>query len=622
MTQRPNILCLVSEDCPPWLGAYGDQHAATPNIDRLAREGITYDAAFCTSPVCAPSRFAILTGCHAESCGPAHHMTASAHWSAELLTCPEVLRAQGYYCTNNSKTHYNCDIDPHAIWHESSSKAHWRNRPAGAPFMAIFNTMLTHESCMFDQHSGAVKPDDVTPPAYLPDSEAMREVMASYYNRIAEMDRYMGERLHELEEDGLLDDTIILYYSDHGSPLPRSKRFCYDEGLRVPLIARIPAKWQHLSPHQAGSRVASPVSLIDLFPTIAALVGTGVPDSVQGQPFLGASVQPRNFAFSGRNRMDERNDMVRTLRSARFRYIRNYDPHRIWGQHYAFAWEGAGYQDYERRYLAGTLSPEQKRFWQTKPAEELYNLADDPDEVHNLADDPAHAEMLIAMRQGLDDYLIRINDNGFIPEGMAPQGWHQSRAPGRYPLPQVLKLAGQAISRDPSNLENFLKYLTDPEPVLRYWAAQGVLMLATEGHDLPTEVSSIFESEQDLHIRISLAEALGQADPEPHIRFLTQIVAGTALPRLRLRAIEALTWLPPHPQISLAAVTAAANDSDEYIRGAAEYLRLKLTDEYRPNSPVFRFDMPLSHGHSGLEVIAPAPKHRVQGSLSGNGIGR
>ena len=246
-----------------------------------------------------------------------------------------------------------------------------------------------------------------------------RVTLARHYNCIARMDSFIGERLAELSAAGRDEDTIVFYYSDHGSPLPRSKRFCYDEGLRVPLIVHVPERWRHLVRFEAGTRVATPVSLVDLLATFAALAGCSTPKTFHGRDFLGPDARPRPFAFSGRDRMDEHADTTRTVRSARFRYIRNYAPHRIWGQHYAFAWESPAYRDYERLHLAGHLSGLHDRFWRQKPAEELYDTAADPEAIFNLVGNAQYRAVLDEMRHALDAHMLAIHDCGLIPEGSA-----------------------------------------------------------------------------------------------------------------------------------------------------------------------------------------------------------
>lgn len=598
---RPNFLCLVSEDCPPRLGAYGDRLARTPNLDRLAGEGVTWLVANCTSPVCAPSRFAILTGRHAENVPPAQHMTAFGPFPKGIATYPEVFRAAGYYCTNNSKTHYNCDVDPNTLWDETSGTAHWRNRPAGAPFLAVFNTMLTHESCMFERKDGPVRPQDVTVPAYLPDSDGIRQSLASYYNQIERMDAFMGERLAELEADGAAEDTIVFYYSDHGSPLPRSKRFCYDEGLGVPMIVRVPARWRHLLDEAPGTTVDTPVSLVDLFATFLSAAGLDMVEGLQGQAFLGPKRRERDFAFGGRDRMDERYDLTRTVRSARFRYIRNYAPHRVWGQHYAFAWESKAYQDYETAHIAAQLTPIQERFWQRKPAEELYDIAQDPDATVNLASNPAYVAELERMREALDQHMLDIHDCGFIPEASPAEAWQASRDKAVYPIGEVIALAGRAIARDENNVPKFCQLLSHPSLVMRFWAAQGLLMLAVEGHPMPPQARSAWMSEHEPAVRIALSEALGHAgDGAAQAEYLTGLISSESNPRLRLQALCALTEMPHPADISLPVVAGLVEDEDEYVRGAAACLKLRLEGRYEPSSRIFRYDLFRPTGHSGL----------------------
>jgi arylsulfatase A-like enzyme len=382
---RPNILWLVSEDNSPLIGAYGDRLAHTPAIDALAKQGVLYANAFSNSPVCAPTRFGIITGMYPESCGPAHHMRAQGRIPAFVSGFPKYLRDAGYYCTNNVKTDYNAQLDMEAMWHESSPTAHWRNRPKDAPFFAVFNFMTTHESRMFKDAEGRVRPQDVRVPAYLPDSPEVRQDIASYYNLVEQMDGEVAAHLAALDAAGLAEDTIIFYYSDNGGVLPRSKRYCYDEGLRVPLIARFPAKWAHLAPAAAGTTISAPVSLVDLAPTVLTIAGVDPPAHMQGVSLVRAKSKRAPYVFGMRNRMDERYDMVRTIRDERYRYIRNYAPHRPYGQHQAFEWQMDSYRTWQTEHLAGRLNPVQERFFREKPAEEFYDLVADPPSIASVS---------------------------------------------------------------------------------------------------------------------------------------------------------------------------------------------------------------------------------------------
>lgn len=626
-TRKPNILWLVSEDNNPFIGAYGDRLAHTPTIDALAAAGIRYANAFSNAPVCAPSRFGIITGMYPQSCGPAHHMRAVGRIPAYLQGFPHYLRQAGYYCTNNVKTDYNAPIDPQSLWDESSSKAHWNNRPSGAPFFAVFNSMTTHESQVFKTVAGRVRPDQVRVPAYLPDVPEVRNDIASYYNLMERMDGELSSRLAELEAAGLADDTIVFYYSDNGGVLPRSKRFCYDQGLRTALIVRMPKTWSHLATHAAGSVVEAPVSFIDLAPTVLALAGVQQPAHLQGKAFLGPGAAVSKYSFGMRNRMDERYDMVRTVRDHRYRYIRNYSPHRIGAQHVAFAWQMPAWQAWEAGHRDRKLDTKQEAFWREKPAEEFYDLQADPDQTVNLIDAVAHRPTIEAMRLALDAHMVEVNDNGFIPEGSALEGYDASRAAGAYPLQRVMEIAGQAILRDARNESAFVQSLRDSNEVIRYWAAQGLLMLqrhstslttrdgrADDGHaeseDLTgrahdraappsrtaiegrrySALAKCMAEDASTSVRIVAAEALATlGDASNPVRFLGETLDSHPNVRVRLQALNALTFIGPAAQAVLPAIERAATHKDEYLGNAGRYLALALKGTYTPQSKVFEW---------------------------------
>ena len=585
---RPNILWLVSEDNAPLIGAYGDRLAHTPAIDALARQGVLYANAFSNAPVCAPTRFGIITGMYAESCGPAHHMRAQGRTPAFLQGFPKYLRDAGYYCTNNSKTDYNAALDMGAMWHESSPTAHWRNRPKDAPFFSVFNFMTTHESRMFKETRGKVQPRDVRVPPYLPDSPEVRQDIASYYNLMEQMDGEVAAHLAALESAGLAEDTIVFYYSDNGGVIPRSKRYCYDAGLRVALVSRFPAKWAHLAPASAGSTISAPVSLVDLAPTVLTIVGIDPPSYMQGASLVRAKGM-RTYAFGMRNRMDERYDMVRTVRDERYRYIRNYAPHRPYGQHQAFEWQMESYRAWETEHLAGRLNATQERFFQEKPAEELYDVVADPDQINTLIDAPAHRERIAAMRAALDAHLLAINDNGFIPESSPIEGYDASRGPGAYPLQRVMQVADAAIRRDPRKAAEFAELLTDGNEVIRYWAAQGLLMLKAGAAPAKGALETRFQKDSSPQVRIVAAEALawlGAADPS--VRYLGEVLSTHSDARVRLQAVNALTFIGAPARAVLPIIERAVESADdEYVRSAARYLSFTLHGTYTPSSQVY-----------------------------------
>lgn len=599
---QPNILWIVSEDNNPFIGAYGDRLAHTPVLDRLAHEGILYKNVYSNAPVCAPSRFGILTGVYPESCGPAEHMRARAHLPDFVRTYPELMREAGYFCTNNPKTDYNCDVDPMAIWDRQGSDAHWRDRPKGVPFLSVFNLMTTHESRIFKPTEGRIKPQDVRVPAYLPDLPEIRQDYASYYNLMERMDGEVGARLAELEADGLADDTIVFYYSDNGGVMPRSKRYCYEEGLRCAMIVRVPPKFAHLATQRPGTTVSAPVSFIDLAPTLLSLAGHRAPATMQGHAFLGTRQAPaQRHAFGMRSRMDERYDFVRTVTDGRYRYIRNYAPHRPCGQHQAFAWLAQGYQAYERAFLAGACDAAQRRFFDTRPAEEFYDLETDPDEVSNLAGNPAHSARITAMSRALDMQMLAINDNGFIPEGMSAEGYEASRKPGAYPLKSIMALASSAAHGDPAEAARYAALLTDANPVVRYWAATGLLILKDAAVAVAPAIRAAMRADSVPQVRVVAAETathVGMA--EEGVRTLAALLGADQSDPVRLQAINALTYVAPdQARQVLPAITAAKEDRYMFVRNSAIYLEAILTGSYQPSMKIF--DMEAMHNKGAGE---------------------
>lgn len=586
--RRPNILWILSEDNNPSLGCYGDRVAHTPRLDRLASRGSRFETAYCTSPVCAPSRFSLLTGVHAEAAGPAHHHRAVARMPGGFVGFPQLLREAGYYCTNNAKTDYNADVDLAATWDESGGSAHWRNRPAGVPFFAQITLMTTHESMLFRDTPPATSPEVVRVPPQLPDCPEIRQDLARYYDATEAMDAQVGAILDQLDEDGVADDTIVFYFGDNGGSVAGSKRFLNDRGLRVPLIIAFGENWRRWAPGPPGRAITTPVSQIDLPVTTLALAGIAAPGHMHGQRIAGEAPQWRRYVFGQRGRMDERYDLQRAVRDERYLYVRNYLPHRPYGQYVAYQWRAAGYQAWERRHLEGTLTPVQDRFWQDKPYEELYDLRTDPDGVYNLADIATHATALARLRTALDEHMLAVNDNGLLPEGSPIEGYRESRRPGAYPLRRIMTTARLAARREPANLRRLLNRLTDRDPTVRYWAAQGMLGLGAHASGSAERLARRFAVERDVNVRTVLAETLARLGvPDDAVAFLAATVARAGDRGVRLRAIDALTHVGDHARPYRSDIADAASSSDGLVRDAARYLLLVLDGEYTPETPVW-----------------------------------
>ena len=424
--ERPNILCLVCEDISPYLGCYGDPVALTPQLDKLAADGIRFNRMYSVYGVCAPSRNALITGMYPASIGGGNMRTGNKRRVENMpdsLQIPpyestppsyvkcytEYLRAAGYYCTNNAKEDYQFKA-PRSAWDESSKTAHWRDRPDGMPFLAIFNIMRSHESQIWawEQEPWIIHPDSVKIPPFYPDTPLIRRDIARMHSNNTIMDREVGEMIAQLEEDGLLENTIIIFYSDHGGPMPRGKRELLETGTRVPFIVRLPGK------KGAGTVVNDLCSFVDIPATILSLAGIKIPDHMHGQALLGdQEAAPRDYIFTARDRMDECFDCRRAVRDHRFRYVRNYRP------------DFGAYQDITFRRQMNTMQEliefrdalrlnEEQSYWfrGTKAEEELYDLETDPFELHNLAGDPDYVDVQGRLAKVLNDWVAEIDDMG------------------------------------------------------------------------------------------------------------------------------------------------------------------------------------------------------------------
>lgn len=430
---RPNIVWITCEDMSPHLGCYGDSIARTPMLNHLASEGIRYTQAFSVSGVCAPSRSALITGMYPTTTGAMHMRTMTRTASIGLITDPELLaiptyeavpasevkcfpeylRIAGYYCTNNSKEDYQFRA-PVTVWDESSDQAHWKNRDPGQPFFAVFNFTVTHESQVWARATDPLitDPKKVQVPPYYPDTPLIRRDIARHYDNIALMDTMVGEILKELEDAGIMDSTIVFFFSDHGDGFPRAKRWIYDSGIKVPLIIRYPDQ------RLAGSITDELVSFIDFGPTVLSLAGIPVPDYVQGRPFAGDQKKsPRKYIYAARDRMDPAMDNQRAVRDKRYKYIRNYMPERPYVQFLPYRDQMTLMQELFRCEKEGRLNQVQQLwFRKTKPLEELYDTWNDPYEVTNLADDPAFSEILTELQQQHLIWKQETSDWGLIPE--------------------------------------------------------------------------------------------------------------------------------------------------------------------------------------------------------------
>ncbi len=450
LTPRPNILWISAEDLSPRMAAYGDSTVATPNLDRLANEGVVYDHAYTSAGVCAPSRNAIITGRYQISNGGHNMRTLYSTYPektglpksynsvppAGVKLFPEYLRAAGYYTSNNIKTDYQFEA-PVTVWDEVSDTADWRGREEGQPFFSVINFTTTHESQIWARadHKMRADPAKVPLPPYYPDNEISRTDVARHYSNLAELDDQIGEVLAKLEEDGLLENTIIFFWGDHGDGLPFYKREVYKRGLHIPLIARFPNKIK------AGTRDNTFINAIDFAPTMLSLAGIQTPQNMQGKAFLGEykSATDHEYIFGARDRLDSEYDRVRSAMDRQYQYVRNFQPEKPLYMDIEYRKNMPMMQMILEKKEAGELNEDQL-FWfkETKPAEELYDLREDPYQLHNLADNPEHLETLERFRAVMDQWLAEIEDLGaFDEKELVKNMWNGSDQPPHTAKPVV-----------------------------------------------------------------------------------------------------------------------------------------------------------------------------------------
>ncbi len=517
----PNIIWIVAEDISPALGCYGDGLARTPNIDWLASEGIRFDKAYATAPICAPSRSCLMTGLYATALGT-QHLRCEIPFPTELQTLPEHLRKVGYFTSNRNKTDYN--FDPEGRWdHWSGSIAPWRYRKdQNRPFFSFINVGPSHEGSAnrIEKYREAVQnlPEDqltdtqeVKVPPYYPDTEGSREVWAHYYDLLHVMDANVGDIIDSLKVDGELENTIVFFFGDHGFGMPRYKRWLYQTGLRVPLVIRLPERYRHLAEVGQEAVREDLVSFVDFAPTALNLAGATIPGSMQGQPFLGKSVpSAREFVFGARDRADDMFEMSRAVLDNRYIYIRHYMPHLPYIQPGFIFSEGKhAFRVLNQARSVGLINEEQQKLWNTKPAEELYDLLEDPAELNNLADSKSHLAVKNRLKEALSEWGHQHRDLGFLPEAeymirsedSSPYSYGQSP---NFDLEEVMRVATLVGFGD---REALLSELGHVDSGARFWAVVGLMNLTNWDETTKSSLEPLLEDPSP-SVQIQAAEAI------------------------------------------------------------------------------------------------------------------
>ena len=441
---KPNIVWLVAEDQSQYFFPfYGDNSVELPNISSLLENGTIYDDMNSPYPVCAPARSGIITGMYPNSIGTGNMRAYNGNKTirgnpnefnknphlenffnlpyysskiAENITpFTQILRENGYYCSNNSKEDYNFKLREEA-WDESNNKASWEKRKDDQPFFSVFNFNVTHESSIWNRDKKELKidPNNVNVPPIFPDDSITKHAMAVNYSNLVEMDRRMGMIIDKLKKQGLYDNTYIFFYSDHGGPFPRHKRAIYETGSKVPLLIKFPKDII-----VKEKRNSDMLNFIDFAPTILSIAGIDIPQIYQGKSFLGnnKSKIKRKYLFTASDRFDEHTDRIRAVKTKAFKYIKNYNIDKSHALDLAYRNQMTLMQHLNKLNDSNLLSPDQKLWFQVpKSREEFYDLKNDPFELNNLIGETKYLKEIQDLRFQLDNWMEKINDLGDIPE--------------------------------------------------------------------------------------------------------------------------------------------------------------------------------------------------------------
>ncbi|MCH8528649.1 MAG: sulfatase [Kiritimatiellae bacterium] len=526
--KRPNIVWLVSEDnSPHYMDLYHPGGAETPNIRALAKKGVVFNHAFSNSPVCSAARSTLITGSYGARIGTNYHRgRGRARLPEGLEPLSASLQNAGYYTSYLTKSDFNF----HG-WEVSwDSDTDWSGRREGQPFFHQHLFMVTHESELHRRWQEGSDDQDTPLPSYFPNTETFRRTINAYRDMHREMDRELGEVMAQLEAEGVLEDTFIFYFGDHGGVLPRSKGYLYEKGLQVPLVVRIPENFKHLVGYRPGTRADGFVSFIDFAPTMLALAGLEVPALMDGKPFLGPGidvkeVEARDETFGMADRFDQKYDLVRTLRRGNWKYMRSYQPFNFDGLNNSFRYRLTAYREWRELFDQGKLNGVQRQFFEPRAPEALYDLENDPDETVNLAADPQHAETLNVLRNRLTEWVKGMPDLLFYPESYLvahdafddPVGFGLMR---REHIAKLVEIADLQLLPFDAAKEALEQALVSDHPVERYWGLIVCSAFGEEAAGFYDRAKEMAESDPSPLNRGRAAEFLGltgAADPVPLI---------------------------------------------------------------------------------------------------------
>lgn len=590
--ERPNFVWILSEDnSKHYLELFDQSGTPTPNIQKMAKQGLIYEHAFSCSPVCSVARTTLITSVYAPRLGTQFHrkikpVTLPKGWNL----FPSYLKQAGYYTTNNSKQDYNT-VNQKGVWDESSRKASWQKRPTPeTPFFHMQSHPTSHESSLHfsqkerEQSKLKADPDQVRLAPYHPDTPLFRYTHARYHDRIGMIDDIVGNTIADLEKAGVLEDTFVFYFGDHGGVLPRSKGYIYESGLHVPLVVRVPEKWKHLVQFPLGTRVKGFVSFVDFGPTLLHLAGLEIPSYMDGQPIVGPDlsleeINQRDETFGYADRFDEKYDLCRSLRKGNYKYLRNYQAYYPDALQNNYRYRMLAYEEWRTLSKERKLTPVQQQFFEPKPAECLYDLNADPHETKNLADDPKYQSILQELRAKLTDKVKQLPDLSFFPEtALVEQAVANPIEFGRENKQQIARLvdvANYSLLNWTEAKPKLEKALQSSNRWERYWAAIVCGTFGKQAQSLVSQVKELLDDEE-LLVRVRAAEFLGSiqaADPRPT---LYSVLEESRSPVTTLIALNAIVFLQDHHGYQFKIQPAQISAKDALVKRRLDYLLGKL----------------------------------------------
>lgn len=488
--ERPNILWVTFEDTSSYeFGCYGNKDVHTPNADSLAAQGIQFMNAWSVAPQSSPARSSLITGCYAPTYGMDVH-PVSYDTPADIFF-PQRLREAGYYCTNNSKTHYNSTNNNKACWDECTKTASYNSPKRGKdqPFFAVFNTVTSHMGRVRTFHTDGrrdytkegIYTELLTLPSYVPDLPEVRSDYAGHLEAVQDVDTWLGFFLKDLKDKGLDDNTIIFFFSDHGGCVPRGKGYLYESGLKVPLIAYFPEKWKHLANGKSG-KDNSLVNFTDLGPTVLSLAGVKPTKNMQGKAIFGeyASKEERKVQFAFAANQLHHFMPVRAVTDGHIKYIRSYIPYRQFALRNYYQWGMPSNKAWDKLVLGNhNTNPDWALTFDAHPAEMLFDLDKDSGELHDLSSSPEYAEVLAKMRNELSNHIRSTHDLGFfLPTSRTGHVLYDVVRKEKYPMEELYKLVEAAGIGDIASLPLFEKAIASSHRDMRFWGAVGYAELA------------------------------------------------------------------------------------------------------------------------------------------------